>query len=55
LNANLLGKRPEFVDFRPVAAGQGRELLRFESDHGVLWLQTDAMLKDFNKHGFVSS
>lgn len=53
INCYLGGKRPEFLDFKCVADGEGREILRFASEKGHVIVQLDVVIKDLAKHGYV--
>ncbi len=49
-----LGRRPEFVDARVVAAGEGREVTRVSSQ-GWVEVQFNVMTKDLKRLGYESS
>lgn len=53
ISCYLGGKRPEFLDFKCVAEGEGRDILHFESEKGEVIVQLDVIIKDMIKHGYV--
>lgn len=53
ISCYLGGKRPEFLDFKVVAEGQGRDVLRFSSEKGQVIVQIDVIIKDLVKHGYM--
>ena len=55
ISCYLGGKRPEFLDFKCVADGQGRDVLRFASEKGQVIVQLDVIMKDLTKHGYVNN
>lgn len=51
LTSWLTGKRPEYVDARLLARGDGREVTRVRSQ-GCVWIQFNVVFKDFHHYGF---
>ncbi|XP_025420810.1 B9 domain-containing protein 1-like [Sipha flava] len=45
------GRRPEYVDARLLARGDGREVTRVRSQ-GSVWVNFNVMFKDFHQYGF---
>lgn len=53
ISCYLGGKRPEFLDFKIVAEGEGRDVLRFSSEKGQVVVKIDVIIKDLAKHGYA--
>ncbi|XP_022173500.1 B9 domain-containing protein 1-like [Myzus persicae] len=51
LTSWLTGKRPEYVDARLLARGDGREVTRVRSQ-GCVWIKFNVVFKDFHHYGF---
>ncbi|KAL5242348.1 hypothetical protein ACI65C_009758 [Semiaphis heraclei] len=51
LTSWLTGKRPEYVDARILARGDGREVTRVRSQ-GCVWINFNVVFKDFHHYGF---